>query len=95
MHQGILYYYEPKLYYGEFLNGVKHGHGVEINFNDNVKFAGVFNSGSKNGYFFVQKLDENYEGTLQYGLYHGTGKLMTEDYVYTGFFQNGKKHGYG
>ena len=38
---------------------------------------------------------ENYEGTLQYGLYHGNGKLMTEDYVYSGSFQNGKKHGYG
>jgi hypothetical protein len=32
---------------------------------------------------------------LQYGLYHGQGKLMTEEFVYTGAFQNGNKHGYG
>lgn len=28
-------------------------------------------------------------------MYHGKGKLTTEDYVYTGSFENGKKHGFG
>ncbi len=32
---------------------------------------------------------------LAHGIYEGEGKLMTEDYVYVGAFQNGKKHGFG
>jgi len=27
-YQGIIYYFSGKLYYGEFLNSIKHGHGV-------------------------------------------------------------------
>ena len=77
------------------MNGTKHGHGVEINFRDSTKYAGIFNGGKKNGYFFVQKNEENYEGVLQHGLYHGQGKLVTHEYIYTGCFEDGKKHGFG
>lgn len=51
--------------------------------------------GKKSGYFFVQRERENYEGMIEHGIYQGEGKLMTQDYVYVGSFQNGKKHGYG
>jgi hypothetical protein len=74
------------MYYGELCYGNKHGHGVEINFEKNTKYAGSFKHGKKSGYFFVQKERENYEGMLEHGIYQGQGKLMTEDYVYIGTF---------
>ena len=51
--------------------------------------------GKKTGYFEIQKEKENYEGYLQHGIYHGRGKLITEEIIYTGTFYSGKKHGYG
>lgn len=31
-YEGFLYFYDGKIYYGEFYNGYKHGLGVELNF---------------------------------------------------------------
>lgn len=32
---------------------------------------------------------------IRHGLYEGEGKLMTENYIYIGSFENGKKNGFG
>lgn len=94
-YEGIIYYFDCKLYYGQLLKGAKHGYGVEIDFQRGTTCAGSFEQGKKNGLFCIQKERENYEGELLHGLYHGKGKLMTEDCVYTGAFENGRKHGFG
>ena len=76
-YQGFLYFYDGKIYYGEFLNGFKHGLGVEINFSDNSKAKGEFNNGHKTGKFYVEKLSEKFIGYLENGLYQGEGRLTT------------------
>lgn len=48
------------MYYGELVNGNKHGKGTEINFGENVKYSGNFDNGKKTGFFCVQKEKENY-----------------------------------
>jgi hypothetical protein len=54
-YEGIIYYLDHKLYYGEFIGGIKQGYGVEIDFNRGVRFAGYFEQGKKTGLFHVQK----------------------------------------
>lgn len=48
------------MYYGELLDGSKHGKGTEINFEENTIYSGTFENGKKNGFFRVQKERENY-----------------------------------
>lgn len=55
LYEGIIYYFDHKIYYGELTNGNKNGYGVEIDFNKAITFAGNFQNGKKNGPFFVQK----------------------------------------
>lgn len=95
LYEGFLYFYDARVYYGEFLNGLKHGLGVEINIQEEVKYKGEFNDGRKTGKFFVEKPGEKYIGYLENGLYQGEGRLTTTDYVYEGLFDQGEKNGYG
>ena len=43
----------------------------------------------------MRKDDEIYEGYLEKGKYHGTGKLTTPFTIYQGQFREGYRHGYG
>lgn len=85
-YEGFLYFFEEKIYYGEFMNSQKHGQGVEISWKEQVTFKGIFKEGQKSGKFYVRKQEEEYIGFLEKGLYHGHGKLTSKDCVYEGQF---------
>jgi hypothetical protein len=88
-YEGFLYFYDSRVYFGKFLNGLKHGLGVELAINDEVKYKGEFSDGRKTGKFYVEKPTEKYIGYLENGLYQGEGRLTTADYVYEGLFDQG------
>lgn len=42
LYEGLLYFYDEKIYYGEFMNGYKHGLGIELDLRLNTKMKGEF-----------------------------------------------------
>lgn len=50
---------------------------------------GEFKEGKKTGKFYVEKPLEKYIGFLENGLYHGEGRLTTQNYIYEGLFEKG------
>ena len=42
------------MYYGEFFNGQKNGHGIEILFDEELIYKGNFSNGEKTGKFYVR-----------------------------------------
>eukprot|EP00744_Colponema_vietnamica_P004140 GILI01006224.1.p1 GENE.GILI01006224.1~~GILI01006224.1.p1 ORF type:complete len:963 (+),score=50.32 GILI01006224.1:183-2891(+) len=80
------------IYIGKFASGLKHGHGVETT-NDG-KYEGSFDKGFRHGYgTFRYNSREYYQGTWRKNDYHGTGLLVTDEYVYDGQWADGRKEG--
>ena len=40
IHEGFLYYFEGKIYWGQFSNSIKNGQGAEINLENGSLFKG-------------------------------------------------------
>ena len=80
------------IYVGKFASGLKHGHGVETT--EDGKYEGSFEKGYRHGYgtFRYNEL-EYYQGTWRKNDYHGTGLLVTDEYVYDGQWVDGRKEG--
>ena len=83
-------------YEGQFVHGLRHGHGV-YHYADGDVYEGAFVNGKPHGYgkiTFVQ--GDLYEGEFQFGVFYGYGVYYyISGHRYEGEFENGLKHGEG
>lgn len=64
----MVWYFKRILYYGELVDGKKHGQGIEISLvNDMIIWKGKFHHGHKTGYFSVESESYKYYGSLKNG----------------------------
>lgn len=83
------------VYDGEFIDGKKHGHGVETR-SDGHKYTGQWSHDLYHGYGQLQKVNGSvYKGFFHTGTYHGYGTLKKQDGNYDGQFCHGTYHGEG
>eukprot|EP01041_Mallomonas_annulata_P008486 gene8486-17491_t len=90
--------FEPEgtIYDGEYMYGVRHGHGTLAYLNGDI-FEGEFKFGRKNGQGELRFADGSKQsGEYQDDQLHGTGKNEYKNGdIYEGEFKNGFKHGKG
>ena len=85
-------------YDGNFLDNMKHGHGVEVT--ASAKYNGAFQFDRREGWgtLVLQDLGRGstYQGQFKNGTYQGRGTLCDSDgWIYTGDFVRGLKEGSG
>ena len=82
-------------YDGEFMNGKKHGHGVEQG-TDGYAYHGHWSQGLYHGHGHLTKADGTvYQGSFHSGAFHGHGSLKKDGSNYDGQFCHGIYHGEG
>jgi hypothetical protein len=90
---------EDLTYDGDFLNGERHGEGIEIKGNG-CRYSGHWVRDMYQGYGCLKKDNMEYKGTFCRNRYHGKGiltKILPNGFktVYTGQFSQHSKHGKG
>jgi hypothetical protein len=86
---------ESSTYEGFFLNGKKHGHGVEV-FDSGRHYAGEYAHDLWHGKGTLRMENGTvYEGPFHTGTYHGYGKITHTDSSYEGNWNHGTYHGHG
>lgn len=96
--EGTIYYYESgDLFQGNFMNGLKNGHG-NIHYYNGDKYVGNFFKDEIHGVGkYISGNGYIYEGNFIFGNLFGSGKMynMNLDLVYNGEFHNSLPHGFG
>jgi len=90
---------EDLTYEGDFLNGERHGKGIEIK-ESGSQYSGQWLSNMYHGYGCLKRDTIIYEGMFRRNRYHGKGKLIKnlpngQQKIYIGQFSQGSKHGQG
>lgn len=72
---------------GDFVNGLRHGKGVEI-FNNGDWFEGIFQNGRFHGFgtYFWKKDKAIYTGGFKNGFRHGKGKYQSNTTTFEGSY---------
>ena len=87
------------IYKGGYLNGKRHGKGIEYNDKGKIVYEGGFKNGERDGFGseYNEKYNIVYEGGFKNGKKDGNGKEYNEqgNVIYEGGFNNGKKDGKG
>ena len=81
-------------YFGEVLNGEKHGNGTFIDKNGD-KYVGEWKNDKMHGRGVFSNPNISYEGEMKNGQMNGQGILIAKDKKYVGEWKNGKMHGEG
>ena len=83
-------------YTGNIKNIIPHGHGVMRDESDEISYEGTFIDGTPKGKESVVLSENNYYGEVLNGKPHGHGEIIySNGDRYIGYFEDGKKHGYG
>lgn len=95
------FFYDDKIYIGEFKNGKRNGFGKTLNLKDNTVYEGYWKNDLYHGKgVLMDKFGlTEYDGLWKNGLKDGYGILYEKDflelYKYIGDFKEDKKEGYG
>jgi hypothetical protein len=95
IYRGMFWTFKRIWYYGQLVDGKKHGTGVEIDLPTSTVWKGKFVHGRKTGYFHIESPAMKYYGSVLDGHYHGEGQLITSASEYKGGFQHGLREGNG
>ena len=93
---------QGSMYEGQWVNGTKHGHGVEQWEYNKIIYSGEFVSDQKTGKGKFEFNNNIYEGDFVDGQFHGQGKfifsntdIVNSGKIYEGEFSLNIIHGHG
>ena len=93
--KGFLYKDTYEKYKGEWLNGKRHGYGIQSK-RDGYTYTGRWHHNKHHGHGELTTLDFTYTGGFRHGKYHGNGHFfISETHYYKGIWSRGLKHAFG
>jgi len=93
--RGTLFSDKHTRYKGEWLNGKRHGYGIQHKC-DCYMYKGNWSNDKHNGHGELQTSGFTYTGGFRHGRYHGRGRLFIDsDHYYDGIWSRGNKHEHG
>ena len=85
-----------RVYIGEFVNGLYHGSGIEVNTRTNENYTGSFKYGLKDGQgVWHDGTGYFYNGSFKEGKLDGIGKAISQRLLPHMVFKQGYRHGHG